>query len=317
MNNECDNKLNDNLKILNVNFEKIKNDFKRQNEINTNNEKSIDDIKNKMENNKIIIQNMNNKNDNKNKIIIENKKIEKYEMINEKPKIYKMSQWYNQISFKDITNEFDENKTIEKIKIAFKKDEEEKDKFVYEVSNIYKDWDFKRHIKNMFKRINKSRIIKRINLNKLKHVYILKFTDNQIHFIKKEAILNFVKNNNYYVKIGNNFVFVNNKRRKFYNNRKWNNKNINYRRNNFINNNGNNRSNNFNNNNSNRKNNNNKFNNNRVKNQINKFSNRRNQINNNRNNNNNNRRFNKFKRRNNFNNKNNYNNRNRFNKRNF
>ena len=37
-----------------------------------------------------------------------------------------MSQWNNQISFKDITSEFDENKTIEKIKIAFKKDEEEK-----------------------------------------------------------------------------------------------------------------------------------------------------------------------------------------------
>ena len=44
--------------------------------------------------------------------------------------------------------------------------------------------------------IKKAGEIKRINLNKLKHVYILKFTDNQMHFIKKEAILNFVKNNN-------------------------------------------------------------------------------------------------------------------------
>ena len=52
---------------------------------------------------------------------IENKKIEKFEMTNDKPKIYKMSQWNNQKSFKDITNEFDENKTVEKIKIAFKK----------------------------------------------------------------------------------------------------------------------------------------------------------------------------------------------------
>ena len=129
-----------------------------------------------------------------------------------------MSQWNNQISFKDITNEFDENKTIEKIKISFKKDEEEKDKIVYEVFNLFKEWDFKRHINNIFKRINKAKIIKRINFNKLKHVYILKFTDNQIQFIKKEAILNFIKNNNFYVKIGNNFVFVNNKKRKFYNN---------------------------------------------------------------------------------------------------
>ena len=50
-------------------------------------------------------------------------------------------------------NEFEENKTIEKIKIAFKKDEDEKDKIIYEVSHMLKEWDFKRHIKNMFKRI--------------------------------------------------------------------------------------------------------------------------------------------------------------------
>ena len=37
-----------------------------------------------------------------------------------------MSQWNNQISFKDIANEFDENKTVEKIKIAFKIDEKDK-----------------------------------------------------------------------------------------------------------------------------------------------------------------------------------------------
>ena len=81
-----------------------------------------------------------------------------------------MSQWNNQISFKDITNEFDANKTIEKIKILFKKDEEENDKIIYEVSNLYKEWDFKRHMINLFKRINKAKEIKRINFNKLKHV---------------------------------------------------------------------------------------------------------------------------------------------------
>jgi hypothetical protein len=73
----------------------------------------------------------------------------------------------------------------EKIKISFKNDEEEKDKIVYEVSHLLKEWDFKRHIKNIFKRINKEKVIKKINFNKLKHVYILKFTDNQIYFIKK------------------------------------------------------------------------------------------------------------------------------------
>ena len=46
----------------------MQNDFKNQNEINSNHEKSIVEIKNKIENTKIIIQNLNNKNDNKNKI---------------------------------------------------------------------------------------------------------------------------------------------------------------------------------------------------------------------------------------------------------
>jgi len=295
-----------------------------QNDININYKNSLNDIINKIENTKIIIQNLNNKNDNKNKINIENKKIIKYEMINDKPKLYKMSQWNNQISFQDITNECEEdkmNKTIEKIKISFKKDEDEKDKIIYEVSNLYKEWDFKRHIKSIFKRINKAKEIKRINLNKLKYVYILKFTENQIHFIKKEAILNFVKNNNFlnfvknnnfYVKIGNNFIFVNNKRRKFYNNRKWYGKNFNYRKNNSINKNGN-----IKNNNLNRRNNINNFNNNKPINQKSKFSGRRNQNNKNRYNNNGNRKFNKFKRRKNFNNKTNFNNRNKFNKQNF
>ena len=242
------------------------------------------------------------------------------EMNIEKPKLYKMSQWNNQISFQDITNDCKEdklNKTLEKVKIIFKKDEEENDKIIYEVSNLYKDWDFKRNMKNIFKRINNSRKIKRINLNKLKYVYILKFTENQIHFIKKEAILNFINNSNFYVKIKNNFVFVNNRRRKFYNKRKWNGKNFNYRRNNFINKNGNFNNNRFKDNNLNRKNNINNFNNNKSINQMNNNSNRRNQNNNNRYNNKGNRRFNKFKRRKNFNNKNNFNKRNIFNKQNF
>ena len=93
-----------------------------------------------MENTKIIFQNLNN--NYKNKINIENKKIAKYEMNNEKPKLYKMSQWNNQISFQDITNDCEEdklNKTLEKVKIILKKDEEENDKIIYEVSNLYKD----------------------------------------------------------------------------------------------------------------------------------------------------------------------------------
>ena len=50
---------------LKNNFEKIEKDFQTQNKINLSHEKSIDDIKNKINDNKLIIQNMNNKNDNK------------------------------------------------------------------------------------------------------------------------------------------------------------------------------------------------------------------------------------------------------------
>ena len=45
-------------------------------------------------------------------------------MNNEKPKLYKISQWNNQISFQDITNDCEEdklNKTLEKVKIILKK----------------------------------------------------------------------------------------------------------------------------------------------------------------------------------------------------
>ena len=52
---------------------------------------SLNEINKNIDNTKIIIQNLNNKNDNKNKINIENKKIENYEMINDKHKLYKMS----------------------------------------------------------------------------------------------------------------------------------------------------------------------------------------------------------------------------------
>jgi hypothetical protein len=58
---ECDNKININLNKLKNNFEKIEKDFQIQNNINLSHEKSIEDIKNKINDNKLIIQNMNNK----------------------------------------------------------------------------------------------------------------------------------------------------------------------------------------------------------------------------------------------------------------
>ena len=218
-------------------MKKLTKDFKNQNDININYKNSLNDINNKIENTKIIYQNLNKINDNKNKINIENKKIDKYESINNKTKIFKITQFYNKILFKDITNncenEEKENELVQKLKVTFKKDEEENDKIIYEVSNLYKDWDFKRHMVNIIKRINRTRIVHRVNLNQLKHIYIMKFNDKQIHFEKKEAINKIVQNNNFYVKTKNGFIFVNNKRRKFKNNRrnKFNNKKFNNNKN--------------------------------------------------------------------------------------
>jgi len=39
---------------------------------------------------------------------------------------------------------------------------------------------------NIIRRINRARIVHRVNLNQLKHIYIMKFNDKQIHFEKKK-----------------------------------------------------------------------------------------------------------------------------------
>ena len=149
--------------------------------------------------------------------------IEKYEKNEDKTKIFKIVQSNNKIIFKDITKmcetEDKEKELVKKIKISFKKDEDEDEKIIYEISNKEEKWEFKRHIKNIINRINRGKIAYRINFNKLKYIYIIKYSDNQIHFIKTNAISKNVYNYNYCVKVKNSFVFVNNKRRKF-NNRK-------------------------------------------------------------------------------------------------
>ena len=44
----------------------------------------------------------------------------------------------------------------------------------------------KRHMINIIRRINRARIVHRVNLNQLKHIYIMKFNDKQTHFEKKK-----------------------------------------------------------------------------------------------------------------------------------
>ena len=219
--------------------------------------------------------------------MLRKKNIAKYEKNEDKTKIFKIVQSNNKIIFKDITKlcetEEKEKELVKKIKISLKKDEDENEKIIYEVSNKEEKWEFKRHIKNIINRINRGRITYRVNFNKLKYIYIMKFNDDQIQFIKTNAISNYVYNYNYYVKIRNGFVFVNNKRRKFYNrknkfNAKKFNNNRNFKRNNtnisFGNNNNRSNKNKQIGNRFNRKNNNRKYNNGRRYNNNNRFKNR-------------------------------------------
>ena len=100
-------------------------------------------------------------------INLKNKKINQYEKNEDKTKIFKIVQSNNKIIFKDITKmcetEEKEKEFVKKIKISFKKDEDENEKITYEVSNKEEKWEFKRHIKNIINRINRGRIIYRVN----------------------------------------------------------------------------------------------------------------------------------------------------------
>jgi len=186
-----------------------------------------------------LIERLNNleketKNNNKNLINEEKEKNEAIKDIEikvfekttkEKNKKYKIVQKNNKIIFaeisKDCNDEEDKEKDIaDKVKIVLKKGILE-NAIVYEISTLCKDWDFSRHMKNIIKRINTSKPIFKVNLRKLETVYIMKWNDKQIQFIPQKAISDFIYSKNYYVKIGNNMIYVkNNRNKKFYNQKK-------------------------------------------------------------------------------------------------
>ena len=209
------NKINKDNKIINLppkfNDEKINQLIERLNNL----EKEI------KKNNK----NLNNEEKEKNEPIkdIEIKEFEK--TTKEKDKKYKIVQKNNKIIFaeisKDCNDEEDKEKDIaDKVKIVLKKGILE-NAIVYEVSTLCKDWNFSRHMKNIIKRINMSKSIFKVNLRKLETVYIMKWNDKQIQFIPQKAISDFIYSKNYYVKFGNNMIYVkNNRNKKFYNQKK-------------------------------------------------------------------------------------------------
>ena len=145
-------------------------------------------------------------------------KIDKYASnSNNKNLKFKIFQKNNSIIFKDITTDCDteekEKILADKFKIIFKKDEKTEKGITYEISSISKDWDFSRNMKNILKRLYRSRYNRRINTYNLNHVFRLKWSKNQIQFEKIQATTRYINNNNFFVKVGNSMVFVKNKGR--------------------------------------------------------------------------------------------------------
>lgn len=68
-------------------------------------------------------------------------------------------------------------------------------------------------MKNILKRLYRSRYNRRINTYNLNHVFRMKWSKNQIQFEKIQATTRYINNNNFFVKVGNNMVFVKNKGR--------------------------------------------------------------------------------------------------------
>ena len=171
-------------------------------------------IENMIKNKEIKVDIINNEN----KKEFEDIKIEKYATnTNNKELKFKIFQKNNSIIFKDITTDCDaddkEKALVEKCKIIFKKDEKIEKGITYAISTLSKDWDFSRHMKNILKRIYRSRYYRRINTYNLNHVFRMKWSKNQIQFEKIQATTRFINNNNFFVKVGNSMVFVKNKGR--------------------------------------------------------------------------------------------------------
>ena len=63
------------------------------------------------------------------------------------------------------------------------------------------------------RRLNNSINNRKVNMKNYEYVFKMVWTKDQIQFIKTAATPKFINNNKFFVKIGNNMVFVNKKRR--------------------------------------------------------------------------------------------------------
>ena len=123
----------------------------------------------------------------------------------------------NTLVFKDITKDCEEkeNEFAEKFKVILKKDKDTEKGITYQVSTLGKEWDFSRHMKNILRRLNFSRYNRRVNIRNYEYVFKMVWTNDQVQFVRTPATPKFINYNKFFVKIGNNMVYVNNRRRFF------------------------------------------------------------------------------------------------------
>ena len=141
--------------------------------------------------------------------------IEEYILKNSNKKILKfnISVFNNTISFKNCTDICEDTKEsnnyLDKVKIIFNLGIKDKN-IIYQIEKIKDNWDFKRNMKYIWRRLYNVDFKRRfkVKFNNLKYVYIMKYTDKRIQFIKKEATLSVIKRRNFFVKIKNKFVYV-------------------------------------------------------------------------------------------------------------
>ena len=213
---EIKNNMAGNLKTLNSKHEIMDNNIKEYNKrLNTieQNLKMLTEKKLIFQNNNNDIKNINDKikelenKINKNNeplsmsnIKVKNKKIgdiniDENILKNSNKKIVKfnISVFNNTISFKNCTDICEDTKEsnnyLDKVKIIFNLGFQDKN-IIYQIEKIKDNWDFKRNMKYIWRRLYNVDFRRRfkVKFNNLKYVYIMKYTDKQIQFIKKKQL---------------------------------------------------------------------------------------------------------------------------------
>ena len=114
--------------------------------------------------------------------------------------------------FKDITKNCEsmdkEKELADNVKVIFKNAVVEDD-IIYEISTLCKNWDFDKYVKDKFNKVKRSRNGIRVNTSRLETIYELKWSENQIQFISKEATMNYLYSHGFFVKKGNLMIYVN------------------------------------------------------------------------------------------------------------